>query len=131
MAGVFEALGDPTRRQLLELLSDGEHPVGSLVDALQMYGAISQPAVSQHLKTLREALLVNVRVEGTRRFYALDRGGLDLAAAWLSELAEPSGPLAQRLDALATEVARSRRARRTTASDPPFGSTGTVDSRLA
>jgi DNA-binding transcriptional ArsR family regulator len=108
----FDALGDPTRRRLLELLSAGEQPVGALVEALQTRSSISQPAVSQHLKVLRDAGLVAVRAEGTRRFYSLDARGLDAALGWLVDLRDPIGPFAQPLDALATEVARGRRARR-------------------
>src|SRR5437868_2849388 len=55
MNGVFEALGEPARRLLLELLSAGEQPAGALVAALQSRMPISQPAVSQHLKVLRDA----------------------------------------------------------------------------
>ncbi|MFP3906223.1 MAG: ArsR/SmtB family transcription factor [Acidimicrobiales bacterium] len=109
---VFDALGEPVRRRLLELLAGGEQTVGTLVDALQAEAPISQPAVSQHLKVLRDAGLVTARAEGTRRYYAIDHGGLDAANAWLAQLAEPLGSLAQPLDALATEVARGKRARR-------------------
>jgi DNA-binding transcriptional ArsR family regulator len=109
---VFEALGDPVRRLILELLAAGEQPTGSLVAALQDRTPISQPAVSQHLKVLREAHLVSVRADGTRRIYALDQSGLDAARAWLTRLADPLAPFAQPLDALATELARGRRARR-------------------
>lgn len=115
MSGVFEALGEPVRRLILELLAAGEQPVGPLVAALQSRAPISQPAVSQHLKVLLEANLVSVRASGTRRLYALDRAGVDAAQAWLTRLADPLSPFAQPLDALATEVARGRRARRTTA----------------
>ena len=111
MEAVFEALGEPARRRILELLSVGEQPAGALVSALE--GQMSQPAVSQHLKVLREAGLVSVRAEGTRRLYALDPAGLDAAQAWLARLADPLAPFAQPLDALATEVARGRRERRT------------------
>jgi DNA-binding transcriptional ArsR family regulator len=110
---VFEALGDPTRRQILALLAGGEQPAGTVVAALQAEAPISQPAVSQHLKVLREAGLVTVRAEGTRRLYAIDEAGLRAAQAWLARLADPLAPFAQPLDALATEVARGRRARRT------------------
>jgi DNA-binding transcriptional ArsR family regulator len=110
--GVFEALGDATRRQILELLASGEQPAGTVVAALQARAPISQPAVSQHLKALREAGLVTVRAEGTRRLYAIDEARLDAAKAWLARLADPLAPFAQPLDALATEVARGRRARR-------------------
>ena len=114
MDGVFEALGDPTRRRILQLLSAGEQPAGALVTAL---GSITQPAVSQHLKVLREAGLVTMRAEGTRRLYAIDEAGLDAAQAWLTHLRDPLAVFAQPLDALATEVARGRRARRTAAPD--------------
>lgn len=112
MRGVFEALGEPVRRLILELLASGEQSTGSLVAALQSGKPISQPAVSQHLKVLLEANLVSVRTMGTRRIYALDQAGLQSAQAWLIKLADPLGPFAQPLDALATEVARGRRARR-------------------
>jgi DNA-binding transcriptional ArsR family regulator len=115
--GVFEALGDPTRRQILQLLAAGEQSAGALVAALQPGGPITQPAVSQHLKVLREARLVTMRAEGTRRLYAIDEAGLDAAHAWLARLRDPLAGFAQPLDALATEVARGRRARRTVAPD--------------
>jgi DNA-binding transcriptional ArsR family regulator len=114
---VFEALGEPVRRRILELLAGGERPAGSLVDALQAEVRISQPAVSQHLKVLRDAGLVRVRAEGTRRHYAIDRSGLDAATAWLTVLADPIGQFAQPLDALATEVARGRRSTASTGGD--------------
>lgn len=112
MSGVFEALGDPTRRQILALLATGEQPAGAVVEALQAGAPISQPAVSQHLKALRDAGLVTVRAEGTRRLYTIDQAGIDAAQAWLTQLADPLKPFAQPLDALATEVARGRRAGR-------------------
>ena len=119
MHGVFEALGDPVRRLILELLAAGEQPTGSLVAAVQSRGPMSQPAVSQHLRVLREAGLVSVRAAGTRRIYALDQAGLDAAQAWLARLADPLGPFTQPLDALATELARGRRARRAAQARPP------------
>ncbi|MFJ3406215.1 ArsR/SmtB family transcription factor [Promicromonospora sp. NPDC090134] len=108
-AGVFEALGDPVRRRLLELLVAGEQPAGALVAALQARVRITQPAVSQHLKVLREAGLVQVRAEGTRRLYAVDDAGTAAAQAWLARFEDT---FAQPLDALATELARGRRDRR-------------------
>ncbi|NAZ85440.1 ArsR/SmtB family transcription factor [Kineococcus indalonis] len=119
-ADVFAALGEATRRRVLELLADGEQPAGALVEALRAQAAISQPAVSQHLRVLREAGLVTVRAEGTRRFYALDPAGLEGARRWLEQLAgagDPLAPFAQPLDALATEVARGRRGRRAAAAE--------------
>jgi len=67
VSGVFEALGEPVRRLILEILAAGEQPVGPLVTALQSRLPISQPAVSQHLKVLLGANLVSVRASGTRR----------------------------------------------------------------
>jgi DNA-binding transcriptional ArsR family regulator len=118
---VFEALGDATRRQILELLASGEQPAGTVVSGLQARAPISQPAVSQHLKVLREAQLVTVRAEGTRRLYAIDEAGLAAAKAWLTRLADPLAPFAQPLDALATEVARGRRAPRAAQAGKPSG----------
>lgn len=111
MAGVFEALGDPVRRHILELLAADEQPAGSLVAALQDRTPISQPGVSQHLRVLREAGLVGVRAVGTRRIYALDQAGVDAASSWLTRLADPLAPFSRPLDALETELARGRRAR--------------------
>lgn len=130
MDGIFEALGDPVRRIVLQLLSGGEQPAGEIVAALQPLAPISQPAVSQHLKVLREAGLVQVRADGTRRLYALDPAGVDAARAWLTRLADPLEPFDQPLDALATEVARGRRTRRASAHGTTPGSDA-PDSRLA
>ena len=133
--GVFEALGEPVRRRILELLADGERPVGPLVVALRSLTPISQPAVSQHLKVLLDAGLVTVRAAGTRRLYALDTAGLDAARAWLDRLADPLAqlaPFAQPLDALATEVARGRRANKAaTPSTPNTASSANTPSTLS
>ncbi|MFG3338432.1 ArsR/SmtB family transcription factor [Glycomyces sp. NPDC048151] len=111
---VFDALGDPVRRRILEVLGQGERPAGAVAEVLQAHFTISQPAVSQHLKVLREAGLVTVRAEGTRRIYAVDAEGLDAARAWLERFADAfAGPL----DALETELARGKRERRL-AKDP-------------
>ena len=107
----FPALGDPTRRRILELLADGEQSVGALHTALIVDHPLSQPAVSQHLRVLRDAGLVAVRAEGNRRLYALDRAGLAEAAGWLDRLVDAPTTFAQPLDALDTEVARGRRAK--------------------
>jgi DNA-binding transcriptional ArsR family regulator len=123
--GAFEALGDPVRRLILELLAAGEQPTGTLVATLQERMPISQPAVSQHLRVLREASLVSARATGTRRIYALDQAGLAAARTWLDRLGDPLAPFSQPLDALATELARGRRARRGAApSMPAARSTG-------
>ena len=110
MDGVFEALGEPKRREILELLTGGELSAGAIVDALQARAPTSQPTVSQHLKVLREAGLVIVRAEGTKRLYAIDPSGVAAGQAWLAHLGDPLQSLAQPLDALATEVARGKRA---------------------
>lgn len=118
MPGVFDALGEPTRRRIVELLAGGEQSAGTVVAALQEQAQITQPAVSQHLKVLRHAGLVTVRAEGTRRLYALDPAGVDAARAWLARLTDPLASFEQPLDALATEVARGRRSRRHPTADP-------------
>jgi DNA-binding transcriptional ArsR family regulator len=110
-SSAFSALGDTTRRRILELLADGEQSVGALVAALAGEKPISQPAVSQHLRVLLAGRVVTVRADGTRRLYALDPAALETAASWLIDLARRPAPFAQPLDALATEVARGRRAR--------------------
>src|SRR5215211_6519978 len=100
------ALADPTRRELVELLAHGEVAAGELADRFP----VSRPAVSRHLRVLREAGLVTARAEGKRRLYALDPRPLREIDDWL----EPYRDLwARRLDALDTEIARHRRARRT------------------
>ncbi len=78
---VLEALADPTRREIFERLRDGPRPVGKLADGLP----VSRPAVSQHLKVLKEAGLVTDRKDGTRRYYGVNREGLDELRAYLDE----------------------------------------------
>ncbi|MEU4316219.1 metalloregulator ArsR/SmtB family transcription factor [Nocardia sp. NPDC024068] len=111
-AKVFEALGDPVRRRILQLVAAGEQTAGGLVDGVRQDTPISQPAVSQHLRALREAGLVRVRPEGSKRFYGLDPAGVAAARDWLTDLLDPMALFAQPLDALATEVARGKRERR-------------------
>jgi DNA-binding transcriptional ArsR family regulator len=117
VTAAFDALGDATRRRLLELLAPGEQAVGALVTALQERAPITQPTVSQHLRVLREAGLVTVRADGTSRFYAIAPTGVAAATAWLETLTNPLAPFEQPLDALATEVARGKRERRTASKD--------------
>jgi DNA-binding transcriptional ArsR family regulator len=76
----FAALAEPTRRQILDLLREGERPVGTLVDAL----GISQPAVSKHLRVLRDAGLVDVRADAQRRLYRLRPDPLAELDEWLA-----------------------------------------------
>jgi DNA-binding transcriptional ArsR family regulator len=89
------------------VLALGEQPAGILTDIARAEFGISQPAVSQHLKVLRENGFATVRADGARRLYALDSAGPDAAERALAAL---RAPLSQRLDALHTEVARGRRA---------------------
>jgi DNA-binding transcriptional ArsR family regulator len=93
MATTFDVLAEPSRRDILDLLRDGERSVGELVQRL----SLSQPGVSKHLRVLREAGLVEVRPEGQRRLYELRAEPLAEIDAWL-------GPYRQfwssRLDAL-------------------------------
>lgn len=76
----FEAVAEPNRRRILDVLREGERPAGDLVEAL----AMSQPGVSKHLKLLREAGLVAVRADGQRRLYRLEPKGLAELEAWLA-----------------------------------------------
>ena len=75
----FDALGDPTRRAIVERLAQGPMPVGELADGLP----VSRPAVSQHLKVLRDAGLVTDRKAGTRRVYHLDPTGIAAMRSYL------------------------------------------------
>ena len=98
------ALADPIRRQIVEMLADRERDAGELAAVFP----VSRPAVSRHLRVLREAGLVRVRPQAQRREYALDPRPLEELARWLERY---RGFWGQRLDALETELARGRRAR--------------------
>lgn len=106
----FEVLGDPVRRRILELLAEREHSSGEVVEVIATEFGISQAGVSQHLKVLREAGFANVRPEGTRRVYRLDATPLRDINDWLERF-RVFWPI--RMDALATEVARGKKARKT------------------
>jgi DNA-binding transcriptional ArsR family regulator len=80
----YGALAEPHRREILDLLREGERPAGELVERL----ALSQPGVSKHLKVLREARLVTVRADGKRRLYALRAEPLAEVDAWLARYRE-------------------------------------------
>jgi DNA-binding transcriptional ArsR family regulator len=77
----FAALADPTRRRVLERLSRGPRAVGEIAAGIP----VSRPAVSQHLKVLKDAGLVSDRQDGARRIYALDPHGLGAMRAWLDQ----------------------------------------------
>jgi DNA-binding transcriptional ArsR family regulator len=105
----FDVLGDPVRRRILELLADGELSSGAITAVVQAEFGISQPAVSQHLKVLRDSGFATVRPEGTRRLYAVDSDPLHEVDMWLDRFRHF---WEQRLDSLATELARGKRDRR-------------------
>ncbi|MET9019284.1 metalloregulator ArsR/SmtB family transcription factor [Actinopolymorpha sp. NPDC004070] len=102
----FDVLGDPVRRRILELLADGEQSAGAIVETIRAEFGISQPAVSQHLRVLRENGFANVRADGTRRLYAVDAAPLREVDEWLERYRRF---WTQRLDALGTELRRGRR----------------------
>lgn len=105
----FEILGDPVRRRILELLGDGEQAAGELGAVIQHEFGISQPAVSQQLRVLRENGFATVRPAGSRRLYAVDAAPLQEVDQWLQPYRRFWN---QRLDALDVEIARGKRARR-------------------
>jgi len=102
----FDVLGDPVRRRILEVLANGEASSGDLVAVIHQEFGITQAAVSQHLKVLRESGFASVRPDGTRRIYAIDATPLQKVDAWLNHFRHF---WVHRLEALATEVARGKR----------------------
>lgn len=105
----FDVVGDPVRRRILELLADGERTSGAIAAVIQEEFGVTQPAVSQHLKVLRDSGFTTVRPVGTRRLYAVNDQPLRDIDAWLDRFRRAWAP---RLDALGTELARGRRSRR-------------------
>ncbi len=95
----LEALADPTRRRVFERLREGPSPVGRLAQGLP----VSRPAVSQHLKVLKEAGLVSEEQDGTRRIYRIDPQGLGPLRAWLDQFWEIA------LDAFKAEAEQSEK----------------------
>ncbi|GII97519.1 ArsR/SmtB family transcription factor [Sinosporangium siamense] len=105
----FDVLGDPVRRRILELLAEGEQTSGAVCAVIRLEFGISQPAVSQHLKVLRDSGFATVRPDGARRLYAVNTTPLQDIDTWLDRFRRHWTP---HLDALATELARGRRERR-------------------
>lgn len=101
----FDVLGDPVRRRILELLASGEHSSGEIVAIAQREFGISQPAVSQHLRVLRDSGFATVRIDGARRLYTVDAAPMKAVDVWLDQFRRF---WERRLDALATEVARGK-----------------------
>jgi DNA-binding transcriptional ArsR family regulator len=102
----FDVLGDPVRRRIMELLADDELAAGAVCAVIQREFGISQPAVSQHLRVLREAGFASMRPAGTRRLYAVNPEPMREVDAWLDRFRRFWTPP---LLALETELARGRR----------------------
>lgn len=107
----FDVLSDPVRRRILEVLAEDEHASGEIVAIVSAEFGITQPAVSQHLKVLRDNGFAAVTVDGSRRLYALEASPLAEVDGWLAKFRRFWEP---RFEALATEVARGKRNRRDT-----------------
>ena len=105
----FDVLSDPVRRRILELLSAHDLSSGEVVGAVGAEFGISQSAVSQHLKVLRENGFASARIDGARRVYALETEGFETADAWLDPFRRFWAP---KFEALATEVARGKKRRK-------------------
>jgi DNA-binding transcriptional ArsR family regulator len=112
----LDILGDPVRRRILELLADGQASAGELGRVIHQEFGISQPAVSQHLRVLRESGFTTVQPEGTRRLYTIEPAQLAAADEWFDAFRRFWQP---HLDSLGTELARGRRARRLSEPPPP------------
>jgi DNA-binding transcriptional ArsR family regulator len=104
----LDVLGDPVRRRIIELLAGGERSAGDVSATVGDEFGISQPAVSQHLRVLRENGFATVRADGTRRLYTVTPAPLVEVEQWVAKLRRS---WEQRLDALGTELARGRRTR--------------------
>jgi DNA-binding transcriptional ArsR family regulator len=105
----FDVLGDPVRRRILELLAENEQRSGDIVEVIQHEFGITQAAVSQHLRILRENGFANVRADGARRIYSVDGTALREVEEWLSRFRSFWEP---KLDALDTEIVRGKKKNR-------------------
>lgn len=105
----LDLLGDPVRRRLIELLAQGDQASGELTDVIRDEFGISQPAVSNHLRVLRDAGFARSSPEGSRRIYSLVGDRMTEAQAWVDE---QLGFWTNRLDALDTELLRGRKEER-------------------
>ena len=112
---IFDVLGDPVRRRLIEHLAAGETTAGALTTAIRDEFGITQPAVSRQLRLLRESGLVSVRPQGAQRWYRVVPAALQAVDAWLVPF---RSFWEQRLDALETELVRERRLRSSRARRP-------------
>ena len=105
----FDILGDPVRRRILELLVGGERSAGSLTEVIQNEFGITQAAVSQHLRALRENGFVRVQIQGPRRIYSVASEPLQQVDAWINQF---RGFWEKRLNALTSEIARGKASRK-------------------
>jgi DNA-binding transcriptional ArsR family regulator len=101
-ADAFNAVAEPRRRQILDVLAGGERPVNDLVDAL----ALAQPQVSKHLRVLKEVGLVDVRGDGRQRFYRLNGRALKPIHDWVTEYEQTWSERFDQLDAVLEELKR-------------------------
>lgn len=104
----FDVLGDPVRRRILETLAEHEHASGEIVTIVSKEFGITQSAVSQHLRVLRDNGFAVVTIDGARRLYSLDAAPLAEVDGWLARFRQFWEP---KFEALATEVARGKRKR--------------------
>ena len=105
----FDVLADPVRRRLLELLAESERSSGEMTNIIQAEFGLTQSAVSQHLKVLRDNGFATARIDGSRRIYAVNAEPMHDIDVWLDRFRAFWAP---KLEALATEIARGKRQRR-------------------
>ncbi|WP_027085801.1 ArsR/SmtB family transcription factor [Cohnella panacarvi] len=105
----FDVLGDPVRRRILELLAENERRSGDIVEIIQREFGITQAAVSQHLRVLRDNGFANVKADKQRRIYSLDAKLLREVDDWLDRFRAFWAP---KLSALETEIARGKKTRK-------------------
>lgn len=105
----FDVLGDPVRRRILEILADERHSSGEIVAIVGEEFGITQSAISQHLKVLRDSGFATVQAQGPRRIYRIDPAPMAEVDQWLARFRRFWEP---KFEALATEVARGKRQRR-------------------
>jgi len=104
----FDVLGDPVRRRILELLAENEQGSGALANIIQKEFSITQGAVSQHLKILRDSNFANSRKDGVRRIYSIEEKAFQETHLWLNRFRQLWEP---KLDAFAMEIAKGKKQR--------------------
>jgi DNA-binding transcriptional ArsR family regulator len=104
-ADAFNAVAEPRRRQILDVLADGERPVNDLVDAL----GLTQPQVSKHLRVLREVGAVDVRDEGRQRLYRLNGNALKPIHDWVKNYEQSWNERFEALDVVLEELKQEER----------------------